>query len=217
VRWPAGVSLSDRDVRAGAEVLWPGAPTGPVRGVVRGVARRRRSLPTATGLLREAWELTPLPAQGVFGAPVVGARDGAVVSLLVPPPSGVLAGAAPTGVGVPLSVLRALRARAGQSGLPWLGVVARELVAGQESVVSASSGLRVLEVQPGSPAQRVGLRGGEHADVILQVEGREVNTLTDLAAVLEGRRPGDRVLLRILRAGAVHDLPVVLETVPSRP
>ncbi|MBI5514296.1 MAG: PDZ domain-containing protein [Deltaproteobacteria bacterium] len=216
VRWPEGVSLAERDVRVGTEVLWPGA-LGTAASAVRGVARRRRSLPTATGLLREAWELTPSPAGAVFGAPVMHARDGTVVSLLVPAPSAVLAGSAPPGVGVPLAVLRALRERAGQSGLPWLGVVARELVAGQESVVSASSGLRVLEVQPGSPAQRVGLRGGEHADVILQVEGREVNTLTDLGAVLEGRRPGERVLLRILRAGAVHDVPVALEAVPSRP
>lgn len=62
--------------------------------------------------------------------------------------------------------------------------------------LSSSKGVLVMEVQPGSPAEQVGL---EPADVIREVNQRPVNNVSDFErAVRQGRR-GDRVLLLVQR------------------
>jgi serine protease Do len=62
--------------------------------------------------------------------------------------------------------------------------------------LNSSKGVLVIEVQPGSPADLVGL---EPADVIREVNQRPVNNVKDFErAVRQGRR-GDRVLLLVQR------------------
>jgi serine protease Do len=62
--------------------------------------------------------------------------------------------------------------------------------------LNSSKGVLVMEVQPGSPADQVGL---EPADVIREVNQRPVNSISDFdRAVRQGRR-GDRILLLVQR------------------
>ncbi|HXG53216.1 MAG TPA: Do family serine endopeptidase [candidate division Zixibacteria bacterium] len=62
--------------------------------------------------------------------------------------------------------------------------------------LSSTKGVLVVEVQPGSPADQVGI---EPADVIREVNQRPVNGVKDFAkAVRQGRR-GDRILLLVQR------------------
>jgi serine protease Do len=62
--------------------------------------------------------------------------------------------------------------------------------------LSSTKGILVVEVQPGSPADQVGL---EPADVIREVNQRPVNNVKDFErAVRQGRR-GDRILLLVQR------------------
>jgi len=62
--------------------------------------------------------------------------------------------------------------------------------------LSSTKGVLVMEVQPGSPADQVGL---EPADVIREVNQRPVNNVRDFElAVRQGRR-GDRILLLVQR------------------
>lgn len=62
--------------------------------------------------------------------------------------------------------------------------------------LSSTKGVMVVEVQPGSPADLVGL---EPADVIREVNQRPVNNVRDFErAVRQGRR-GDRILLLVQR------------------
>ncbi|MGZ8901834.1 MAG: Do family serine endopeptidase [Limisphaerales bacterium] len=62
--------------------------------------------------------------------------------------------------------------------------------------LSSTKGILVMEVQPGSPADQVGL---EPADVIREVNQRPVNNVKDFErAVRQGRR-GDRILLLVQR------------------
>ncbi|MBM4262802.1 MAG: DegQ family serine endoprotease [Deltaproteobacteria bacterium] len=62
--------------------------------------------------------------------------------------------------------------------------------------LSSSKGVLVMEVQPGSPADQVGL---EPADIIREVNQRPVNNVSDFdRAVRQGRR-GDRLLLLVQR------------------
>jgi serine protease Do len=62
--------------------------------------------------------------------------------------------------------------------------------------LSSTKGVLVVEVQPGSPADQVGL---EPADIIREVNQRPVNNVKDFErAVRQGRR-GDRILLLVQR------------------
>jgi len=58
------------------------------------------------------------------------------------------------------------------------------------------AGVRVVEVQSGSPAQTAGLEPG---DVILSLDQETVTGIDDIARVLDGGKIGKRVSVRILR------------------
>ncbi len=66
-------------------------------------------------------------------------------------------------------------------------------------------------VEPGSPADRAGLRIG---DVIVALEGMEIRDATMLTTVLAQRHPGDRVRLTVVRGGVPHDVAVRLGEFP---
>ncbi len=62
--------------------------------------------------------------------------------------------------------------------------------------LSSTKGVMVVEVQPGSPADQVGL---EPADVIREVNQRPVNNVKDFERVVRQGRRGDRILLLVQR------------------
>jgi S1-C subfamily serine protease len=96
----------------------------------------------------------------------------------------------------------------------WMGVSTREVTAANAGSLGASvdRGVYVAEVQSGSPAARAGLRSG---DVILAVEGTEVRRPDDLGKLLDGRRPGETVTLRVARAGQTVTLNLTLGAAPT--
>lgn len=85
------------------------------------------------------------------------------------------------------------------------------------------SGVPVLEVEPGSPAEKAGLRPTRRhrngaiilGDIVLTVGGTRVNRIEDLTRIFEDYKPGQKVPLTILRDGKQQT--VELEAVaPSR-
>jgi serine protease Do len=62
--------------------------------------------------------------------------------------------------------------------------------------LSSTKGVLVVEVQPGSPADQVGL---EPADVIREVNQRPVNNVKDFQRSMRPGRRGDRILLLVQR------------------
>ena len=73
--------------------------------------------------------------------------------------------------------------------------------------------LRVGDVLRPSPASVAGIVAG---DVVLTVDGTTTRTAADLGGELAKRSPGDLVALSVRRAGAVHDLHVVLGRTQAR-
>ena len=89
------------------------------------------------------------------------------------------------------------------------------------------TGILVQRVANGSPAQRAGIRGGHISaeikeqkvmlggDVILAVEGSEISlegdALKRIGERLDAAKPGERLKLKVLRAGKVIELPFVVE------
>jgi serine protease Do len=57
-------------------------------------------------------------------------------------------------------------------------------------------GLRVVAVERGGPADRTGIQAG---DILVQVDRSTVNSLNDLGPVLETRKSGDSVFVKIIR------------------
>lgn len=85
----------------------------------------------------------------------------------------------------------------------WLGVVCGD---------ASGGGAEVTTVLSGSPAASVGLEPG---DVIEAVDTHVVGSLADLQARLYTSPPGSRLVLTVLRNGAVSTVPVVVRASPS--
>jgi PDZ domain-containing protein len=72
-------------------------------------------------------------------------------------------------------------------------------------------GVEVVSVSKGFPAQGVLADG----DVIVSIDGKRVRTPDDLTSVMATRTPGDRVTLRIRRAGRERELTVGTRADPA--
>ena len=68
-------------------------------------------------------------------------------------------------------------------------------------------GVYLRDVQSNSPAERGGLRGG---DVVLSLDGIEVNHFNHVQTLIYGRDPGETVSLQIMRQNQIHHVAVVL-------
>ena len=63
-----------------------------------------------------------------------------------------------------------------------------------------------MEVEPGSPAERAGLRPG---DLLLAIDGATVTGIDDLVRLLDHDKVGSTVLIEIARKGQIHRFPVI--------
>jgi S1-C subfamily serine protease len=80
--------------------------------------------------------------------------------------------------------------------------------------VAQEAGVRVVEVQAGSPAAAAGMQPG---DVIVGIDGESVTGIDDIARVLDGSKIDKRVSARVLRDGAIATLSIVpTERLPER-
>jgi S1-C subfamily serine protease len=86
----------------------------------------------------------------------------------------------------------------------------------------ADSGLLVVQVVPGGAADRAGLRGGTErayignipitlgGDLIVAIDGQDVQDQQDLSQVMNSHRAGDTVRLTIYRGKKKMDVNVTL-------
>ncbi len=72
---------------------------------------------------------------------------------------------------------------------------------------NVTHGILVVEVTDGSPAQNAQMKSG---DVITEYEGETVKTFKDFRKKLYGNRPGDKVTLKVNRAGTDMNIDVIL-------
>ncbi|MES2070794.1 MAG: DegQ family serine endoprotease [Pseudomonadota bacterium] len=73
-------------------------------------------------------------------------------------------------------------------------------------------GAFIASVEPGAPAEKAGLQGG---DVILKFNGIAIDKSIDLSRVVGGTKPGTRASVSIWRNGAIRELSVTVAEVPS--
>ena len=66
-------------------------------------------------------------------------------------------------------------------------------------------GALISGVEPGSPAEKAGLKSG---DVVLSVNGKQVNQLSELSGAIAATKPGNNAHLQIWREGKSRDVDV---------
>jgi len=89
-------------------------------------------------------------------------------------------------------------------------------------------GLLIEQLVPGGPAEKAGLkvprterkqegifvvvsRNLAAADIITAVDGKQIRTPNDFLDAIESKRPGEQVILTIIRAGKLVQVPLLLE------
>ncbi|TDE87132.1 S1C family serine protease [Deinococcus sp. S9] len=94
---------------------------------------------------------------------------------------------------------------------------------GKRELGLPETGLVVGQVEPNTPAAKSGLRGGTRTqtfrggqivvggDVITAADGKPVDGIEDLQAVLIDKQPGDSVTLRVVRGKQTRDVKVTLD------
>ncbi|MDI4632483.1 Do family serine endopeptidase [Pelomonas sp. V22] len=72
---------------------------------------------------------------------------------------------------------------------------------------SKARGALVRNVEPGSPAEKAGIEGG---DVLTKLDGKPIERAIELRRIAAATQPGSRVAVQVFRRGAYKDLQVVL-------
>jgi aminopeptidase YwaD len=70
------------------------------------------------------------------------------------------------------------------------------------------NGVRFADVREGSPAGKAGLKGG---DVMVEFDGKKVQNLYDFTYALRAKKPGDEVMVKVLRGKEAIEVKVLLE------
>ena len=96
---------------------------------------------------------------------------------------------------------------------PLLGIAGQDVSAeiADELGLPARRGAIVESVQPGTGAAEADLRPG---DVIVNVDGEPLITMSQLVAEVRGRDPGEVIVLEIFRDGELRDVEVELGELP---
>jgi S1-C subfamily serine protease len=68
-------------------------------------------------------------------------------------------------------------------------------------------GVRFSDVHDGSPAGKAGLRAG---DILIEFDGKEIANLYDFTYALRAHKPGDLVLVKVLRGSQTIEAKVLL-------
>jgi S1-C subfamily serine protease len=235
---PGGLSLnplklgSDGNLVVGQPVAAIGSPFGEQHSLSVGViSATDRSVKSLTefeieGAIQTDASINP----GNSGGPLLNA-DAEVVGInqQIDTESGSNSG---VGFAIPISSVKRSIAQLAENGkveYAYIGVSTQPLYPqlARKLGLSTDSGGLIADVVPGGPAAKAGLRGGDEkihfqgfpykvgGDVILSVDGQQVQRPEDLAREIATRRPGDRVTVKILRDGQVKDVEVTLGERPD--
>ena len=215
-------------LRVGDEVVAIGNPMGLEQTMTRGiVSGLNRMLP---GLSEQPMIQTDAPINpGNSGGPLVD-RCGAVVGIntFISEEANSIGFALPINAGK--SILRDLR-ETGRVVRPWLGLQGREVDTQLMTVLKLplSPGYLVEVVYDGSPADRVGVRGGSLSvvvqgeeylvggDILTTIDNTPIRTHEDYLAKVKSLKPGQRTRITIIRDGQRRELSLTVGERPRLP
>ena len=236
---PQPVALGDSDgLRVGEFVVAIGNPFGLERTLTVGViSSLGRVIQSPDGrFIGEAIQTDAAINPGNSGGPLLDLEGRVIgVNSQIISPSRASAG---IGFAVPVNTVKRVVPQLiaqGRYAHPWLGVQPLGLTPERAQAfreagmnVPVDEGLLMIEVIPGGPADRAGIRGGDRivqlgnvqlplgGDIVTAINGEAVDDLQELTVYLETQtQVGDTVEVTIFRGGAEQSMPVTLAERPQ--
>ena len=223
------VPLGDSEqLRVGENVIAIGNPLGldqtVTRGIVSGV---NRILPGTPLSLSEPLIQTDTPINpGNSGGPLLN-MCGEVIGMN----TAIVPDAQNIGFAIPVNLIKTILPaliRDGRMIRPWLGFHGSMVGAELRKVLKLplTDGLLVEVVEPGSPAEIAGMRGGEieftlgtislllGGDIITSVNGVPTTDADKIAPIMRGVKVGDKLKMSVFRDGETRE---IVYTLPERP
>jgi S1-C subfamily serine protease len=199
-RLPAGRLGNSKKVRPGQIAIAIGNPLGFESTVTAGIVSAvGRSLRAQNGrLIGDVIQTDAALNPGNSGGPLVNSRAevvGVNTAVIMGAQGICFSVASNTAQHVLTQVLQHGRVRRARLGIAGDQVHLPQRLKARTGLTQ-EAGVRVVEVQPGSPADAGGLRPG---DVIVSLDKETITGVDDIARVLDGERIGRRVAVRILR------------------
>jgi S1-C subfamily serine protease len=215
----------------GTEVYAIGNPLGLEQTLTRGIVSAvDRLLPGAAWSLAEPMIQTDASINpGNSGGPLLDP-----CGLIVGITTAILPGAQNIGFAIPADLIKDVIPRLISKGRvvrPWLGVQGQFVVPGLKELlrVPLVDGFLVESVEPGSPAEQVGLRGGLFeltiegqpillgGDIITHVDGKVLDSPKALSETLSALEVGSRLKLTVIRDGKAQTADLSLVERPVLP
>ncbi|OQW73982.1 MAG: 2-alkenal reductase [Proteobacteria bacterium ST_bin11] len=215
---PVGTS---RDLKVGQKVFAIGNPFGLDWSLTSGiVSALDRSLggqegPTVEHLIQTDAAINP----GNSGGPLLDSAGRLIgINTAIYSPSGASAG---IGFAVPVdTVMRVVPEliKQGKYIRPALGIEIDQQMNEQLAAVTGTVGVAILRVQPESAAEKAGLQGVSitangmmPGDIIVAINGKDIDSLSKLFARLDDQKIGDVVKLRVVNNGKAREVEVTLQ------
>jgi serine protease Do len=209
-RFPYLTPARSDDLLLGETVIAIGNPLGLGHSVTTGVvSAASRRLPMGDGVVGHFIQTDALINPGNSGGPLLNI-NGALISIN----TAIARQAQGIGFSIPIDLAKRVAGdliRHGRRRPVWLGVIPGEV----NTALARSrgvGGVLVTEVEPGSPAAAA---GAQPADVILAIDGEEVESPAEMLQLLSGYPPEDRVVLHLLRGERELDVTVALAPLPT--
>src|SRR5438270_4385384 len=215
-----------RNLQVGQKVYAIGNPFGLSGTLTTGIVSSIRSVREPDGMtIDEAIQTDAAINPGNSGGPLMNSHGEVIgINTMIASSVGQSAG---IGFAIPINTAKALLSdlvTLGRVRRPTLGVrtipISPELA--EEMGLPADYGLLVVQVVPGGAADRAGLRGGNEraylgntpittgGDLIVAIEGQDVQDQQDLSHVMNNHRAGDSVRVTIYRGKRKMDVNVTL-------
>jgi len=209
-------------LRVGDLVIAIGNPFGLDRTATMGiVSSLNRSIKSEQGYIMEGLIQTDASINpGNSGGPLVNSRGEVIgINTAILTTSG---GSIGIGFAIPINKAKAIMERMIKEDReierrPWLGISGITVTEELARVLNlpVKEGAMVVEVVPGSPADKAGLRAGEvqviyrgyiltiGGDIIIEIDGERVSSMEDLVEIISTKQVGQEIEITFIRGGEV--------------
>jgi S1-C subfamily serine protease len=211
------VTLADStDLIVGQKVYAIGNPFGLSGTMTRGIISSIRTVKGPEGSpIEDAIQTDAAINPGNSGGPLLNSR-GEVIGINTLIATGGVEQSSGIGFAIPINTAKAVLGdltRYGRVRRPSLGIVSLAIGSdlADQMGLAAESGVLVQKVIPGGAGDRAGLHGGSQqaylgnmpimlgGDLIVSIDGKEVQDTSDIATIMDKHQPGDSVNVTIYR------------------